>query len=88
MLCQKAIDSNIKKITEKNFKEFLYDSEMPDVDILVRTGGTHRISNFLLWQISYAEIYFLDKFWPDFNEEDLNQIIENYSQRTRSFGTR
>lgn len=86
--CQKAIDSNIKKITEKNFKEFLYDSEMPDVDILVRTGGTHRISNFLLWQISYAEIYFLDKFWPDFNEEDLNQIIENYSQRTRSFGTR
>lgn len=86
--CQKAINSGAEKITEDNFKEFLYDPKMPDVDTLVRTGGTHRISNFLLWQISYAEIYFLDKFWPDFNEEDLNQIIENYSQRTRNFGTR
>lgn len=86
--CQKAIDSGVKKITENNFKDFLYDPEMPDVDILIRTSGVHRISNFLLWQISYAEIYFLDKFWPDFNKEDLNEIIENYSKRKRNFGTR
>lgn len=86
--CQKAIDSGITQVSEKNFKHFLYDPNMPDVDILIRTGGTHRISNFLLWHISYAEIYFLDKLWPDFNEEDLNQIINNYSQRVRNFGAR
>lgn len=86
--CQKVIDSGIKKITEDNFKDFLYDPDMPDVDILIRTGGLHRISNFLLWQASYAEIYFLDKFWPDFSKEDLAKTIEDYSKRTRTFGTR
>jgi undecaprenyl diphosphate synthase len=86
--CQKAIDSGVKEITEDNFKNFLYDPAMPDVDILIRTGGLHRISNFLLWQASYAEIYFLDKFWPDFNKEDLAKTIEDYSKRTRSFGAR
>lgn len=86
--CQKAIESGIKEVTRESFRKFLYDPNMPDVDILVRTGGTHRLSNFLLWQISYAEIYFLDMFWPDFNEENLDQIIENYSKRTRNFGAR
>lgn len=86
--CQKAINLGVKKITEKNFKEFLYDPKMPNVDALVRTSGTHRVSNFLLWQISYAEIYFLDKFWPDFNEEDLNYIMDNYSKKIRNFGSR
>lgn len=86
--CQKAIESGAKEISEDTFKKFLYDPNMPDVDILVRTGGTHRLSNFLLWQISYAEIYFLDKFWPDFDEKDLDHIIDNYSKRTRNFGAR
>ena len=86
--CQAAIDSGIKKITEDNFKNFLYDPEMPDVDILIRTGGCHRISNFLLWQASYAEIYFLDRLWPDFDEKDLTKTIEDYSKRTRYFGAR
>jgi undecaprenyl diphosphate synthase len=86
--CQKAIDSGLKKVSEDNFKDFLYDPNMPDVDILIRTGGLHRISNFLLWQSSYAEIYFIDTFWPDFNKKDLADIIEDYSKRTRSFGAR
>ena len=86
--CQAAIDSGVKKITEDNFKNFLYDPEMPDVDVLIRTGGCHRISNFLLWQASYAEIYFLDILWPDFGEKDLANTIEDYSKRTRYFGAR
>ncbi|PCJ29587.1 MAG: di-trans,poly-cis-decaprenylcistransferase [Rickettsiales bacterium] len=86
--CQKAIDSGATNITEDSFKEFLYDPKMPDVDLLIRTSGAHRISNFLLWQTAYAELYFIDKFWPDFNEKDLAVAIENYSQRERTFGTR
>jgi undecaprenyl diphosphate synthase len=86
--CQKAIDSGAKKITEENFKNFLYDPEMPDVDLLIRTSGVYRISNFLLWQAAYAELYFTDKFWPDFDKEDLLQAIENYSKRKRNFGGR
>lgn len=86
--CQKAIDSGAQQITEDNFKNFLYDPEMPDVDLLIRTSGVYRISNFLLWQAAYAELYFMDKFWPDFNKADLIQAIENYSKRKRNFGGR
>ncbi len=86
--CQKIIDSGVKKITEAEFQNFLYDPEMPDVDLLIRPSGTRRISNFLLWQIAYAELYFLDKFWPDFNENDLKIALDDYAQRKRSFGTR
>ncbi len=86
--CQKILDSGVKKITEKNFKEFLYDPEMPDVDLLIRPSGVYRISNFLLWQAAYAELYFINKFWPDFNEEDLKLALINYSKRKRNFGGR
>ena len=61
---------------------------MPDVDLLIRTGSDHRISNFLLWQLAYAELYFLDKFWPEFDINDLEKAIENYSTRQRNFGGR
>jgi undecaprenyl diphosphate synthase len=84
----KAIDSGITKITEDNFRNFLYDPEMPDVDLLIRTGNDYRISNFLLWQLAYAELYFLDKFWPEFDVSDLEKSIENYSTRQRNFGGR
>jgi len=86
--CQKIIDSEVKTITEEQFKNFLYDPEMPDVDLLIRTGGLFRISNFLLWQIAYAELFFSNKFWPDFTEQDLQTAITDYSNRKRSFGVR
>jgi undecaprenyl diphosphate synthase len=86
--CQKIIDSGTKEITEESFRNFLYDPEMPDVDLLIRTSGVQRVSNFLLWQISYAELYFSDKLWPDFDEKELSKIIDNYSKRKRNFGTR
>jgi undecaprenyl diphosphate synthase len=63
---------NKKKVLNiKNFQEKLYTKNIPDPDILIRTGGTRRLSNFLLWQIAYAEIFFIDKLWPDFNEKNL-----------------
>ncbi|MDA9163565.1 polyprenyl diphosphate synthase [Rickettsiaceae bacterium] len=86
--CQKALDSDVQNITEEQFKSFLYDPEMPDVDLLIRPSGLYRISNFLLWQIAYAELYFSEKFWPDFNEQELQAAITDYSNRTRSFGGR
>lgn len=86
--CQRAIDSGIKTITEESFQKFLYDPDMPDVDLLIRPSGVHRISNFLLWQAAYAELYFTDILWPDFNEDVLKAALEDYSQRKRSFGGR
>jgi undecaprenyl diphosphate synthase len=64
----------------------LYTHNLPDVDLLVRTSGEHRISNFLLWQIAYAELYFMDVFWPDFRGEHLAEAIKNYQNRERRFG--
>ena len=60
---------------------------MPDPEILIRTGGTKRLSNFLLWQLAYTEIFFINKLWPDFNESDYNKIILNYNKIKRNFGT-
>ncbi len=73
-------------IDETIINGHLYTRNLPDVDLLVRTSGEHRISNFLLWQIAYAELYFLDVLWPDFNEEHLIEAIENYQNRERRFG--
>ena len=70
----------------KNFQENLYTKKMPDPDILIRTGGHKRLSNFLLWQLAYSEIFFLNKLWPDFNEADLRKIIMKYKKMTRNFG--
>ncbi|RYE06411.1 MAG: di-trans,poly-cis-decaprenylcistransferase [Rickettsiaceae bacterium] len=87
-VCQKAIDSGIKHIDEKTFKHYMYDPEMPDVDLLIRTSGVLRISNFLLWQAAYAELYFCKKNWPDFSEKNLISAIDSYNKRKRTFGTR
>jgi len=69
-----------------SFSRYLYTAGLPDPDLLIRTSGEMRISNFLLWQISYAELYFTDKFWPDFGADDLRQAIEEYKGRQRRFG--
>ncbi|MBT8188203.1 MAG: isoprenyl transferase [Croceitalea sp.] len=73
-------------IDEAVINTHLYTHDMPDVDLLIRTSGEHRISNFLLWQIAYAELYFIDVFWPDFSEQHLVEAIINYQNRERRFG--
>lgn len=73
-------------LTEQNFEKHLDTSFMPDPDLLIRTGGELRISNYLLWQIAYSELYFCDTYWPDFDEEDLQKAILSYQTRQRRFG--
>ncbi len=75
-----------KKDNIKNFKSKLYTKNMPDPDILIRTGGHQRLSNFMLWQLAYSELFFLKKLWPDFNSNDLKQIIKKYKKSKRNFG--
>jgi undecaprenyl diphosphate synthase len=76
----------IKEVDEEKFRNFLYDPELPDVDLLIRTAGEYRISNFLLWHTAYAELYITDVLWPDFREEEFLKAIEDYSRRVRKFG--
>ena len=81
----KKLNTNSKKITEKNINDNLYlNHSFPD--ILVRTGGQKRLSNFMLWQLAYAEIFFLDKLWPDFSKNDLNKIVNKFHKIKRNFG--
>jgi len=75
-----------KKITEKNVKNNLYTKNIPDPDVLIRTGGKKRLSNFMLWQLAYTELYFLDKLWPDFTPKDLNTIIKKFYKTKRNYG--
>ena len=75
-----------KEIDVKNFEKELYTKNMPHPDILIRTGGTRRLSNFLLWQLAYSEIFFIDKLWPDFNDRDYNNIIKKFYNIKRNFG--
>ena len=75
-----------KKITEENFRNNLYTKNIPNPDILIRTGNTKRLSNFLMWQLAYSELFFEKKLWPDFNETDYDKIIKKYSQIKRNFG--
>jgi undecaprenyl diphosphate synthase len=77
---------SIDAIDDSIINEHLYTQNLPDVDLLIRTSGEHRISNFLLWQIAYAELYFTDILWPDFKEEDLYEAIISYQKRERRFG--
>ena len=76
-----------KKITIKTLSQNLYTKNLPNPDILIRTGGHKRLSNFMLWQLAYTEIYFIDKLWPDFNSSDLNRIINNFKKTKRNFGS-
>ena len=74
------------KISEKNLNKYLQTKNIPDPDILIRTGNTKRLSNFLLWQLAYAEIFFEKKLWPEFNEKDYNKIIRKFKSIKRNFG--
>jgi len=84
--CKNLIIKKNNKINVTNFEKELYTKNIPDPDILIRTGGTRRLSNFLLWQIAYTEIFFIDKLWPDFNENDFNKIIKAFFSIKRNFG--
>lgn len=82
----KSGEIDVSDISEKLIEQNLYTHNLPEVDLLIRTSGEHRISNFLLWQIAYAELYFTDVFWPDFRKEDLFEAVENYKNRERRYG--
>jgi undecaprenyl diphosphate synthase len=81
-----AINKTKKKLNIKNLEKNLYTKGLPNPDILIRTGGHQRLSNFLLWQLAYAELFFLKKLWPDFKEHDLKKIINKYKKSKRNFG--
>lgn len=78
-------DNNIE-VTKENFHNFLYTKDIPDVDLLIRTSGEYRFSNFLLWQIAYSEFYFTNILWPDFNKKAFDDALLDYSKRERRFG--
>ncbi len=83
---KKLSPEEIKNLTEDSFKKYLDTSFLPPVDLLIRTAGEKRISNFLLWDIAYAELYFTDTLWPDFTEEELEKAVHEFSMRERRFG--
>lgn len=87
-IVQKVLDGELKieDINEKLFSNYLYTANQPDPDLLIRTSGEERISNFLPWQISYSEFVFTDKFWPEYNEQEFLNSIQIYQKRTRRFG--
>ena len=82
----KSLKKNNEKINEKNLTKYLQTKNIPDPDLLIRTGNTQRLSNFLLWQAAYAEIFFEKKLWPEFNEKDYNKIIKKFKNIKRNFG--
>ncbi len=83
----KIISKNKIKINEKNFVKFLQTKNIPDPDLLIRTGNTNRLSNFLLWQLAYSEIFFEKKLWPEFSIKDYNRIIKKFKKIKRTFGS-
>ena len=84
--CKSFSKTKEKEINVNSFEKKLYTKDMPDPEILIRTGGTKRLSNFLLWQLAYTEIFFVDKLWPDFNKNDFNKIISKFHNIKRNFG--
>lgn len=78
--------ANPELLTEESFRGYLYRNEIPDPDILIRTGGDYRISNFLLWQVAYSEIFVTPTLWPDFHEDEFERIIDDFDKRERRFG--
>ena len=88
MISKEAVEGKINSddIDEQTISQHLVTNFMPDPDLLIRTGGELRVSNYLLWQIAYSELYFCDTYWPDFSEDDLHKAIESYSRRQRRYG--
>ena len=84
--CKKMVQNKKNIINVKNLGKNLYTYNMPDPDVLIRTGGTKRLSNFLLWQLAYTEIFFIDKLWPDFKEKDFNNVVDKFYKIKRNFG--
>lgn len=84
--CNLLVKEGVKKVTAKNFEEKLYTYGLPDIDLVVRTSGEIRLSNFFLYQAAYAELYFTDVLWPDFDEKEIDKAIEWYLGRNRRFG--
>jgi len=84
--CKKISSNKNNEINMKNFEKALYTKNIPDPDLLIRSGGTKRLSNFLLWQLAYTEIFFIDKLWPDFNEKDFKKIVNKFYNVKRNFG--
>ena len=82
----KNLHKSKNKINENNLRKFLQTKNIPDPDLLIRTGDTKRLSNFLLWQLAYSEIFFEKKLWPEFTEKDYNKIIRNYRKIKRNYG--
>ena len=82
----KGLMNSKENINEKNLKKYMETKNTPDPDLLIRTGNTKRLSNFLLWQLAYSEIFFEKKLWPDFNEKDYNKIIKKFKKIKRNFG--
>ena len=80
------LGKNKELINEKNVRKYLQTRNIPDPEILIRTGNTKRLSNFLLWQLAYSEIFFEKKLWPDFNEKDFGKILNKYQKIRRNFG--
>ena len=87
MACNNLVKKKEKKIGIKKFEKELYTKNIPDPEILIRTGGTKRLSNFLLWQLAYTEIFFVNKLWPDFNQREFNKILKSFIKIKRNFGT-
>jgi undecaprenyl diphosphate synthase len=86
--CKRIVESKVKveDISEKTFADFLFTKNIPDPDILIRTGGDYRVSNYLLWQIAYSELFVVDTLWPDFDKEVLVGILQGFGNRDRRFG--
>ena len=84
--CNELISQGVQQITEQDICDHLYTANIPDPDLIVRTGGEMRLSNFLLWQAAYSEFYSTEKLWPDMKPEDVDQAILSFSQRSRRFG--
>lgn len=77
---------DLEKLTEKRLEKYLYDPQMPDVDLMIRTSGEHRTSNYLLWQLAYSEMWFTDVLWPDFDRQTFAEGLEVFQQRNRRYG--
>jgi len=82
----RVIDEGVAEVDEEKFERYLYTKDMPDVDLLIRTSGQKRISNFLLWKLSYSELYFTKTLWPDFNKTQFLKALKEYSNRDRRYG--